>query len=302
MYTKLVELTSGGAEDSVRYACELEGTPYDKLVALTEALLAPDSIAMRHWGFLLVQAGASEAVPETAKLIYRENAGKPIERLIPLLLEGQQAGQFVREDPRMLAIAYFSMIQGLGMTRSIWRRHSVSFCIPDPQILDPRRAMTRTARRPLIAVDTLGGPGKSVPGPAYYKSMDDVRWIDEILDYQKLPFVHVAGVSNGAYLASLYTSKRPERVGRAVCMAGGIERSLWRMLLLFLPEALFPTKRSTIRLLNKMSGPNLHAYVGNAELMEQWQALLRYFNNRSMTYHPYRRPDRADLAVLREKA
>ena len=32
----------------------------------------------------------------------------------------------------------------------------------------------------VIAVDTIGGPGKSVPNKKYSKDFDDAKWIDEI--------------------------------------------------------------------------------------------------------------------------
>ena len=34
----------------------------------------------------------------------------------------------------------------------------------------------------LYAIDTMGGPGKSVPNENYNKEFDDVRWIDGVLD------------------------------------------------------------------------------------------------------------------------
>lgn len=117
IFTKIVELAADGAGNSVKFASELEGTPYQKIYWLTEAFLSPDSIAMQHWRLIMLQATTSEAVPEEAKKISSEKIKKPFEYLIPIIIEGQKSGEIVKEDPMVLAITYFSFIQGLGITR-----------------------------------------------------------------------------------------------------------------------------------------------------------------------------------------
>lgn len=117
IFTKIVELAADGAGNSVKFASELEGTPYQKIYWLTEAFLSPDSIAMQHWRLIMLQATTSEAVPEEAKKISSEKIKKPFEYLIPIIIAGQKSGEIVREDPMVLAITYFSFIQGLGITR-----------------------------------------------------------------------------------------------------------------------------------------------------------------------------------------
>jgi AcrR family transcriptional regulator len=117
IFTKLVELAAQGAGDSVRYAAGLPGTPYQKLAWLTEALLSPDSIAMSHWRLITLQAAISEAIPDEAKRISKEKMREPFAHLLPIILEGQKAGELVEEDPLMLGITYFSIIQGLAVTR-----------------------------------------------------------------------------------------------------------------------------------------------------------------------------------------
>lgn len=117
IFTKLVDLAAEGAGNSVKYASELDGTPYEKIYWLTEAFLSPESIAMKHWRLIMIQASTSEAIPEEAKKISKEKIKKPFEYLIPIIIEGQKLGEIVKEDPLVLAITYFSIIQGLGMTR-----------------------------------------------------------------------------------------------------------------------------------------------------------------------------------------
>lgn len=117
IFTKIVDLAAEGAGATAMKAAAMDGTPYERIYWLTEALLSPDSIAIQHWRLIMVQASTSDAVPEEAKRISKEKMKKPFEHIVPLIIEGQHAGEIVPEDPLMLAITYFSMIQGLGITR-----------------------------------------------------------------------------------------------------------------------------------------------------------------------------------------
>jgi len=118
LFTKIVELASAGAGQAVQYASEMQGTALERITWLTEAFLSSDSIAMQHWKLILLQTSTSEVIPEEAKHIANENMKKPFEVLIPLIIEGQQAGELVEEDPLLLAITYFSFIQGLGISKA----------------------------------------------------------------------------------------------------------------------------------------------------------------------------------------
>lgn len=117
IFTRIVALAVEGAESSVIEAGQLKGTPFEKIYWLTEALLSYESIAMHHWKLIMLQAVSPEAVPPKARVIFRDNAKKPIERLVPIIIEGQKAGQIAGNDPVVLAITYFSIIQGLGIMR-----------------------------------------------------------------------------------------------------------------------------------------------------------------------------------------
>ncbi len=117
IFTKIVDLSAEGAGNSVKYVSELSGTPYEKIYWLTDAFLSPNSIAMQHWRLIMLHATTSDAIPEEAKRISKEKIKKPFEYLIPIIIEGQNAGEIVKEDPLVLAITYFSFIQGLGITR-----------------------------------------------------------------------------------------------------------------------------------------------------------------------------------------
>ncbi|HEX3045870.1 MAG TPA: TetR/AcrR family transcriptional regulator [Bacillota bacterium] len=117
IFVKIADLAAEGAAAMVKNASELEGTPYQKIYWLVEALLDPDSVTLHHWRLIMLQASTSEAVPEEAKRISADKMKIPIQYLIPVIEAGQAAGEIVAENPLALAIAFFSIIQGLGITR-----------------------------------------------------------------------------------------------------------------------------------------------------------------------------------------
>lgn len=141
----------------------------------------------------------------------------------------------------------------------------------------------------LYAVDTIGGPGKSVPGPGYAKGFDGAAWIDAVLDGLHLRTARLVGTSHGAYLAQRYAAMHPHRVERIVCLAGtvaaGGESPMATMLRIFLPEALLPTRRNTERLLRKLCGTHVDTFLQNALVMSHFQWLLRGFDNMAMRHH-----------------
>lgn len=161
----------------------------------------------------------------------------------------------------------------------------------------------------IIAVDTMGGPGKSVPDDEYFKSFDQAKWINSILDAEKLEKVYLAGVSNGAYLTQLYAAKRPERVLRAVCMSGsvavkGMKNPMWRMMKVFLPEAIFPTERNVRKLIHKLCGDPAaidSIAARHPEFLRHYTFLLKYFNNQSMFYHKIEGLDGGEIEAMRGK-
>lgn len=119
IFTSIVKHAAGGAGKAVEYAAKLPGTPLERIGWLTEAFLDSDSdsLAMRHWRLILLQTSASEAIPEEAKRIAEETKGEPFRHFIPLIVEGQRLGEIVEGDPLMLAVTYFSFVQGLGIAK-----------------------------------------------------------------------------------------------------------------------------------------------------------------------------------------
>ncbi|CAM3586513.1 alpha/beta fold hydrolase [Marinicrinis lubricantis] len=156
----------------------------------------------------------------------------------------------------------------------------------------------------MVAVDIIGGSGRSEPNSNYYSQFSQVVWIDEVMDALQIQKAHICGVSYGAYLSYLYTLKRPDRVNKAVCLAGRIPSSqfevMMKMMAAFLPEALFPSEKSCRRLLNKLTAPGSIVFQENEALMRHWYYLLKYFNNRSMMQHKIEIHPNHELKMLKK--
>ncbi len=118
LFVKIAEIALDGAAKSVIWASWLQGSPLERITWLTEAYLSTDSVALQHWRFNLLLSAAADGVPEEAKLLAEQKKSEPIANLVPLLQEGQTLGEIVEGNPVSLAIAYFSLVQGLGLTRS----------------------------------------------------------------------------------------------------------------------------------------------------------------------------------------
>lgn len=157
----------------------------------------------------------------------------------------------------------------------------------------------------LYAIDTIGGPGKSVPGKLYNKDFNDVTWIDEVLKGLFLEKAYFAGVSMGAYLVQLYSLNRPERVLKGICISGtvptGQKNNMSAMMKIFLPEALFPTPKNVQKLIRKLCGSRSFVFTENRRIMEHYTYLLKGFNNMAMGYHNVRGFDEAEIDSIRDK-
>ena len=161
----------------------------------------------------------------------------------------------------------------------------------------------------IYAVDTIGGPGKSLPGEGYDKTFDDEIWIDELLDGLKLDRVYMAGVSNGAYLTQMYMIKHPGRVIKGISLAGvpvktdgnGKAAAMKAMMKVFLPEALFPTDRNVKKLIRKMTGSNYAAFTDNEKVFLHFKQLMTGFRRSAMMNHKIRSFTEEELSSLKDK-
>lgn len=157
----------------------------------------------------------------------------------------------------------------------------------------------------LFAIDTIGGPGKSHPNDNYNKEFDDMTWIDEVLAGLSLDRIHIVGVSHGAYLAQCYALYRPSVVLKVIALAGSVpignNGPMKVMMKIFLPEALFPTKRNAVKLLQKLSGKNNSVLIDIPIVLEHFHCILKGFNNMAMGHHKIESFNDEQVDSIREK-
>lgn len=157
-----------------------------------------------------------------------------------------------------------------------------------------------------IAVDTLGGPGKSVPGDRFNKqNFNQVDWINSIADGLKLEQFYAAGVSNGAYMAFNYAVNEPGRVLKAVCMEGGMVtaplKSMIQTLLMMFPEIMVPTRKNLLKVFNKLSSPESRLAEKHPKLAEHVVLLMKNHNQQAMFVQRIELYDKARAAIVRDK-
>lgn len=147
-----------------------------------------------------------------------------------------------------------------------------------------------------IAVDTLGGPGKSEPNIHYNKKeFNDITWINDLADHLQLGKFNIMGISHGASLAYSYTLHEKERVNRAVCIEGGIItnpfKSMVNTLMLAFPEVLFPTRKNIIKIMKKMK-PSSDLFEKHPEVIDHMVLVMGSHNQSAMFPHKLEKYDR----------
>ncbi len=156
-----------------------------------------------------------------------------------------------------------------------------------------------------IAVDTLGGPGKSRPNEQFQKKQfHQVPWLDDLADALGLDAFHLAGVSNGACMAYTYTVRKPQRVLRTVCLEGGMilnpAKTMLHMLKVVFPEMLVPTRKNRIRVIMKMK-PGSDLFTVHPEVLDHILLLMRHHRQSAMMVHPMEPYDRQAGLAVRDK-
>lgn len=157
-----------------------------------------------------------------------------------------------------------------------------------------------------IAVDTIGGPGKSTPNAAYTRrSFNQVHWIDQIIDFFSLKTTNIAGVSNGGYIAYNYTTVRSKKVGKAICLEGGMVtkplKTMIQTLSMMFPEILIPTQNNMLKILKKMSSPHTDIFDKYPILAEHLVLLMKSHNQQAMFAHKLEKYDKQKGNAVKNK-
>lgn len=142
-----------------------------------------------------------------------------------------------------------------------------------------------------ICIDTIGGPGKSIPNQNYNRdSFDQIKWIDEVADNLGIDKFHLVGVSNGACITYNYLSKRGERIYRAICIEGGMIvenplKSMMKTLMLMFPYILLPTTSNMRKILKRLSSPHSNFMEIQNDVIDHIILTMKGHNQQAMFVH-----------------
>ncbi|MFX3631499.1 MAG: alpha/beta fold hydrolase [Candidatus Pristimantibacillus sp.] len=157
-----------------------------------------------------------------------------------------------------------------------------------------------------IAVDTIGGPGKSVPNANFTKhSFNQVEWINQVIDHFNIEEVNIAGVSNGAYMAYNFTTVQSNRVLKVICLEGGMVakpiKAMIQTLLILFPEILVPTRHNLLKVLKKLSSPSTDVFDKYPLLAEHLILLMKSHNQQAMFPHKIEKYDKERGTAVKDK-
>lgn len=111
LFTTLVEWALSESHRTMTYAYKLPGKPIEKIRILTEMILDEGD---GTYFMLIHQARTSDETPEKVKeLLKQYSMNTYVDELLPIFLEGQQAGEIIDIEPRKLIAGYLSVISGL---------------------------------------------------------------------------------------------------------------------------------------------------------------------------------------------
>jgi AcrR family transcriptional regulator len=115
IFTELVKTALEGSTGTFKTAFETPGSPWERLRMMTEMIVpaAYQDIGPYYFN-IMFQAMISDAVPQEVRDLIIKNAPY-YDYLVPLIMEGQKAGEIDDENPMQLATAYLSVIQGLAI-------------------------------------------------------------------------------------------------------------------------------------------------------------------------------------------
>ncbi|TDF89422.1 TetR/AcrR family transcriptional regulator [Paenibacillus piri] len=113
LFTSLVEELMSEATKELRDAKHLPGAPLEQIKAFTEDMLDENN----KYAFMFMhRVRNSEVIPEEAARILEQNpVDELLNRLVPIFIKGQQAGQFIEGEPLKLIAWYIYTVNSLIM-------------------------------------------------------------------------------------------------------------------------------------------------------------------------------------------
>lgn len=133
IFVELIRKAFTNINEACRWLESQPLSPKEKIeLAMTEIpkLLENDEDASRYH-FLIAQATASEAIPDEAKEIIKNENTFPYEAIARIMVEGQKEGSIKDHDPKELALVFWTSINGLAIYKAV---HGDKYKAPDPRI------------------------------------------------------------------------------------------------------------------------------------------------------------------------
>lgn len=116
LFTELVKIAVHYSSATVVQAVQKTGRPWDRIRWMTDVINGVTGNGA-YFFLIMLQALTLEDLPKEAKQLALEGGESPIQLMVPLIIEAQQAGQVVQDDPVRLAVAYFALLNGLALAR-----------------------------------------------------------------------------------------------------------------------------------------------------------------------------------------
>ena len=122
IFVTLVKKALQGSSLVVQYAQQQEGSPLQKLRWMTHMILQHIAGEGAYLFLIMMQAFTSDAIPEEVKQMMDDGlAFSAIKATLPLIKAGQHTGEILQDDPEKLAVLYYSLIQGLAISKIQWK-------------------------------------------------------------------------------------------------------------------------------------------------------------------------------------
>ncbi|WP_010272901.1 TetR/AcrR family transcriptional regulator, partial [Paenibacillus senegalensis] len=117
VFIELVMRALDSPKELYKQVESIEAGPKERLRLLTEAMLEGIKGEGAAYFLIMIYAFMSNEVPEEVKKLLDERSASGMNMLVPVLEEGQREGGIIPGDAVKLAALFFSLIQGLAISR-----------------------------------------------------------------------------------------------------------------------------------------------------------------------------------------
>jgi len=134
IFVELIRNALQGMNAAARQLEKMPLTPTEKISkAITELLRGmSENEDFARYFLLVAQANFSEAIPDEAKRIIREESDMPYEVMSRIMRTGQLDGSIKDHKPEDLAVVFWVLIKGFALHKAA---RGAQFAVPDTRIL-----------------------------------------------------------------------------------------------------------------------------------------------------------------------